>query len=116
MCGIAGAVWTDRAAPIEQETLERMTDMLAHRGPDGRGFYTNTVRLPAFENGAVHVALGHRRLSIIDREGGQQPMTNEDETVWIVFNGEIYNFRELRRRLEGSGHTFRTNCDTEVLV
>lgn len=115
MCGITGAVWTDRAAPLEQDVLERMTDLLAHRGPDGRAFYSATARFPSHD-AATSVALGHRRLSIIDLAGGRQPMSNEDGAVWIVFNGEIYNFRDLRRRLEGAGHVFRTNSDTEVLV
>ena len=82
-----------------------MTDRLAHRGPDG---------------GAVHrsdwFALGHRRLAIIDRAGGEQPLTNEDRSVWIVFNGEIYNHHELRNDLEGRGHRFRTRSDTEAIV
>lgn len=82
-----------------------MTDALAHRGPDGDGFYLNT-----------HVALGHRRLSIIDRDAGAQPMSNETGTIWVVFNGEIYNHRELRRQLIGKGHRFATACDTEVIV
>ncbi len=82
-----------------------MADSLAHRGPDGSGFFR--------EQG---IGLAHRRLSIIDLEGGEQPMSNEDQTVHVVFNGEIYNFRRLRRDLESAGHTFRTGSDTEVLV
>lgn len=116
MCGITGAVWTAESSAIEPDVLDRMTDVLAHRGPDGRGIYTSeTLHLPS-RSGPVRVALGHRRLSIIDRAGGAQPLANEDETVWIVFNGEIYNFQELRHRLEGAGHRFRGHSDTEVLV
>ncbi|MBL9125286.1 MAG: asparagine synthase (glutamine-hydrolyzing) [Planctomycetaceae bacterium] len=116
MCGITGAVWTSAASAIEPEVLARMTDVLTHRGPDGRGVYTSCVQQLSPATGSVRVALGHRRLSIIDRVGGAQPLANEDETVWIVFNGEIYNFQELRHRLEGAGHTFRGHSDTEVLV
>jgi asparagine synthase (glutamine-hydrolysing) len=82
-----------------------MADALAHRGPDGQGFFSD-----------AGVALGHRRLAIIDREGGEQPMTNEDRSVWIVFNGEIYNHAELRALLTARGHQFRTHSDTEVIV
>jgi len=113
MCGITGAVWNDRGQPLERATLERMTAVLRHRGPDDQGLYTQQTHLAA---GRISVALGHRRLSIIDLGGGHQPLSNEDGSVWVVFNGEIYNFAALRRRLEGSGHRFRTNSDTEVLV
>lgn len=116
MCGITGAVWTAESAAIEPDVLDRMTDVLIHRGPDGRGIYTSTVRRLPPRSGAIGVALGHRRLSIIDRAGGAQPLANEDETVWLVYNGEIYNFTELRRRLEGSGHRFHGHSDSEVLV
>ena len=115
MCGIAGAIWTADAPPVDQHVLERMTDMLAHRGPDGRGFYTSHVARPTSSRG-VHVGLGHRRLSIIDMASGQQPLSNEDGSVWVTFNGEIYNFLALRQRLEAAGHAFRTHSDTEVLV
>jgi asparagine synthase (glutamine-hydrolysing) len=90
---------------VEMDRLRLITDLLAHRGPDGEGFY----QAPA-------LGLGHRRLSIIDIEGGHQPMSNEDGTVWIVFNGEIYNYPELRKQLRARGHTFRTNSDTEAIV
>ncbi len=105
MCGIAG--FTSRRAEAEkQPILKRMTDAIAHRGPDGEGFYTD-----------AQVALGHRRLSILDIEGGKQPMFNEDGSVVCVFNGEIYNFMELRKELTAAGHTFATDhSDTEVLV
>jgi asparagine synthase (glutamine-hydrolysing) len=116
MCGIAGAVWTEQGAGIDAMCLERMTDVLAHRGPDGRGFFSFETDRIASPHGKVQVALGHRRLSIIDRAGGHQPLSNEDGTVWVVFNGEIYNYRALRLRLEGSGHVLRTASDTEVLV
>lgn len=116
MCGIAGAIWTSSAEPIDEAGLRRMTDVLVHRGPDGEGFYSTSIALPRGRGEQTFVALGHRRLSIIDRAGGQQPMANEDGSVWVTYNGEIYNFRELRRRLEGGGHVFRSDCDTEVLV
>ncbi len=83
-----------------------MTRTLVHRGPDGEGY----------EYPAPHVGFGHRRLSIIDLEGGRQPLSNEDGTVWITFNGEIFNYRELREELEAKGHTFKTASDTEVIV
>ena len=82
-----------------------MTDTLVHRGPDDEGFYVSGP-----------VGLGHRRLSIIDLEGGHQPIANEDETVWVVFNGEIYNFADLHDDLVKKGHTFKTRSDTEVIV
>lgn len=109
MCGIAGAVWTSKAPPLGPETLERMTTLLRHRGPDDQGAYYDRADWGG-------VALGHRRLSIIDLQGGHQPLANEDESVWTIFNGEIYNFEELRRQLKSQGHRFRTRCDTEVLV
>ncbi len=104
MCGIAGFVNCDGVA-ADRELLRRMTEALAHRGPDGDGFYVNGP-----------VGLGHRRLSIIDLKGGGQPMANEDESVWVSYNGEIYNEPELRERLLARGHIFRTACDTECLV
>ncbi len=104
MCGIAGIVNFD-GAPVAEEILRTMTEAMAHRGPDGSGARTF---------GAV--GLGHRRLSIIDVEGGAQPMSNEDGSVWIVFNGEIYNHLELRGELEAKGHLFKTHCDTESII
>lgn len=104
MCGIAGILKMD-GSPVEPGRIATMTRQLAHRGPDGEGF---------LERGPV--ALGHRRLSIIDLDGGQQPMSNEDGQVWVTFNGEIYNFRELRSQLERTGHRFESRCDTEVIV
>ncbi|MDR0706043.1 MAG: asparagine synthetase B, partial [Planctomycetaceae bacterium] len=106
MCGICGAVWSEPSKAINGTTLDVMTDILQHRGPDDRGTF--------LQQG---IALGHRRLAIIDlTPSGLQPMPNEDETVWIVFNGEIYNFEQLRRELISCGHHFRSESDTEVLV
>ena len=102
MCGICGVVSTLQPDP---KLVQRMTDRLAHRGPDGAGtFYDN------------HAALGHTRLAIIDTEGGAQPMGNEDQTLWITFNGEIFNYIELAEELRAAGHVFRTATDTEVIV
>jgi asparagine synthase (glutamine-hydrolysing) len=104
MCGIAGFVNRD-GEPADRGVLARMTTTLVHRGPDGEGLYLDG---PA--------ALGHRRLSIIDLAGGAQPMSNEDGTVWVTYNGELYNELELRRQLEARGHVYRTDSDTESLV
>jgi asparagine synthase (glutamine-hydrolysing) len=116
MCGITGAIWTDTAAAIAPDVLARMTDVLRHRGPDDAGFYRSDFHLRPGYGPVPGVALGHRRLAIIDVAGGHQPLANEDGSVWITFNGEIYNHRELRKRLEGSGHRFRTHSDTETIV
>src|SRR5215471_13435657 len=105
MCGIAGIVGSDRSHPADVREISRMCRTIAHRGPDDEGIHV-----------AGHVGLGMRRLSIIDLSTGRQPIHNEDRTVWIVFNGEIYNFAELRTRLESRGHRFYTNTDTEVIV
>ena len=106
MCGIGGKLYLDPARPVEPEVLERMSAVLAHRGPDDAGTYCQ---------GAV--GLVHRRLSIIDLSpAGHQPMANEDGTVWIVFNGEIYNFLELQPALARRGHVFRSKTDTEVIL
>ncbi len=104
MCGISGIYGFD-GAPADIGHLQRMTDALAHRGPDGDGRYLQH-----------NVGLGHRRLSIIDLDGGAQPLANENGTVHVVFNGEIYNFVELRAELEQAGHRFKTRSDTEVIV
>jgi len=104
MCGICGIVDFD-GCPVDAKTIHRMADTLWHRGPDGAGYH--------FE---PHVGLGHRRLSIIDIDNGRQPISNEDETIWTVFNGEIYNYLDLRSQLQSKGHIFRTNSDTEVIV
>ena len=105
MCGICGAVWGDPGRALTEERLGAMMDRIVHRGPDDSGVYRDN-----------HAALGFRRLSIVDLAGGHQPLSNEDGTVWTAFNGEIYNFPELRRRLEAKGHTLRSSGDTEVLV
>jgi asparagine synthase (glutamine-hydrolysing) len=108
MCGICGAVWNEPSKLIHRTTLETMTHLLRHRGPDDSGTFLQQDR---------GIALGHRRLSIIDLSPlGRQPMSNENETIWIVFNGEIYNFESLRSQLIQHGHHFRSNSDTEVLV
>lgn len=105
MCGITGVCGTDVHKPIARELVVRMSNTLRHRGPDGDGVYV-----------APGIGLGHRRLSIIDVEGGDQPIWNEDKSVVIVFNGEIYNFKELRKELISRGHKFSTKSDTEVIV
>ncbi len=116
MCGITGGVWTDARKALDAPTLARMVDVLAHRGPDGQGKLQSGVGLRPGREAMPGVALGHRRLAILDLPGGGQPMSNEDETVWVVFNGEIYNHQLLRQKLEEAGHRFRSDCDTEVLV
>ena len=104
MCGIAGIVkWDGR--PVAEDDVRAMCQAMVHRGPDEEGVYLG-----------AGVGLGMRRLSIIDLEGGQQPISNEDGSIWVVFNGEIYNHRELRRQLTRGGHTFRTASDTETIV
>ncbi|APW61483.1 asparagine synthase (glutamine-hydrolyzing) [Paludisphaera borealis] len=105
MCGICGAVWNDAGEALGEDRLTAMMDRIVHRGPDDSGVYRDD-----------HAALGFRRLAIVDLAGGHQPLSNEDGTVWTVFNGEIYNFQELRHRLEAKGHTLRSKGDTEVLV
>ncbi len=116
MCGITGAVWTDPEKALQRDTLQRMTEVLRHRGPDDEGTYLSDFRLRGGRDAIPGVALGHRRLAIIDVAGGHQPLSNEDGSVWVVFNGEIYNFPQLRRRLEGGGHRFSTRSDTETIV
>ncbi len=105
MCGIAGII--DRSEPDPGGALGRMLARIVHRGPDGEGTHVSN---------SDGLAIGMRRLSIIDLEGGTQPIWNEDRTVAVIFNGEIYNYVELRRELETKGHVFRTHSDTEVLV
>jgi asparagine synthase (glutamine-hydrolysing) len=106
MCGIAGVFdWGGLPEPRRSELLAAMTRTLVHRGPDDEGYFLDP-----------DVGLGFRRLSIIDLAGGHQPLSNEDGTVWVVFNGEIYNYRDLTRELEAKGHVFRTRSDTEAIV
>src|SRR5438105_1817731 len=103
MCGIFGAFSLESTMAAEHEVLGRMGDLLFHRGPDGAGVYTDRG-----------LGMGMRRLSIIDLGTGQQPLSNEDGSVWVIFNGEIYNYRELRAELVAKGHRFSTASDTEV--
>ena len=105
MCGICGSAWLDPDPGMPADSLVRMTDRLVHRGPDDSGTHRDG-----------NVALGFRRLAIVDLPGGHQPLANEDGTIWTVFNGEIYNFAQLRHRLEARGHALRSSGDTEVLV
>src|SRR5215467_870729 len=105
MCGICGQYNFVTGAPVDAQAIKRMADAIAHRGPDDEGQYI-----------AGSIGLGFRRLSIIDLEGGHQPMSDDDGSVWVVFNGEIYNFPELKSELQSHGHVFRTNSDTEVIV
>jgi asparagine synthase (glutamine-hydrolysing) len=105
MCGICGYFEPGRTSIIDRGLIKSMADTLAHRGPDGEGVYVGPG-----------IGLGHRRLSIIDVATGQQPLANEDETVWISFNGEIYNYEELNKRYLSTGHQFRTRSDTETIV
>ena len=102
MCGICGKY---SQTGVQAEEVRGMLRAMAHRGPDDEGLYVNG-----------HIGIGNRRLSIIDLPGGHQPISNEDETVWTVYNGEIYNYRQLRQELERKGHVFRTHSDTEVIV
>jgi asparagine synthase (glutamine-hydrolysing) len=105
MCGICGKLYFDIEQRVDPAQLDRMMGALSHRGPDGQGKYL-----------AGRVGLGHTRLAIIDLSTGDQPMTNEDETIWLVYNGEVYNFGELREELIGKGHKFRSTSDTEVII
>ncbi len=105
MCGICGKLNFDQNAGIDPALIPAMLNTIRHRGPDDEGTYS-----------ARHIALGHRRLSIIDLKSGHQPLSNEDGTVWIVFNGEIYNFQELRAFLLSKGHVFKTQTDTETII
>src|SRR5687767_14798558 len=105
MCGIAGRLNFDPSHLVSHDQLLAMTTTLTHRGPDAAGYYNR-----------LGVGLGHRRLSIIDLSTGDQPLANEDSTVWVVFNGEIYNFADVRDDLQRAGHRFRTHADTEVIV
>ncbi len=129
MCGIAGACWSADGQPLSVDELARMLSVLVHRGPDDSGMFHSSQPHPRLVNASAPTgtqwqadgarggaALGQRRLSIIDLAGGHQPLSNEDGTVWITFNGEIYNYRELRPQLERQGHRFHTSSDTETIV
>jgi asparagine synthase (glutamine-hydrolysing) len=106
MCGINGIALDDRLGPrLSRSDLERMRDTMVHRGPDDHGLFI-----------AGNIGIGHRRLSIVDVAAGKQPMSNEDDTIHIVFNGEIYNHGDFRKHLEGRGHRYRTHCDTETIL
>src|SRR5436190_20116937 len=105
MCGIAGIVASDRLHADERARLALMRDVLTHRGPDDAGIYSDEA-----------AGLAHRRLSIVDLAAGHQPLSNEDGSIWVVFNGEIYNHAEIRPELEAHGHVYRTRCDTETIV
>lgn len=104
MCGICG-VFDFRGGAVQRDLVRKMSNAIRHRGPDGEGLYV-----------CGQIGLGHRRLSIIDLQGGNQPITNEDDSMAIIFNGEIYNFVELREELEKNGHVFKTRSDTEVIL
>src|SRR5580704_8005392 len=105
MCGICGQYNFGDRAPVFRWRIERMAASISHRGPDDEGYHI-----------AGPLGLGFRRLSIIDLTGGHQPMSDQEESIWVIFNGEIYNFQELKSELEGYGHVFRTKSDTEVIV
>ena len=105
MCGIAGIVAADRLQDGDWNRAERMRDIIAHRGPDGAGLHVDD-----------QAALAHRRLSIVDLAGGHQPLANEDNTIWVSYNGEIYNHASVRPTLEAAGHRYRTRSDTEMIV
>src|SRR5487761_2214590 len=105
MCGIAGLIYSDKERQTDPAILKKMTSSLYHRGPDDEGFLMDH-----------NVALGFRRLSIIDLSTGHQPLSNQDESVWIVFNGEIYNYQEQREILLKKGYQFKTSTDTEVIL
>ncbi len=105
MCGICGQFNFERQEPVQRRVIEAMTRSITHRGPDDEGYFT-----------AGPLGFGFRRLSIIDLSGGHQPMSDQEESVWVVFNGEIYNFHQLKRELESFGHVFRTKSDTEVII
>src|SRR5437588_9031473 len=105
MCGICGQLNFARNEPVEPDTIRQMTESIRHRGPDDEGYLISGP-----------LGFGFRRLSIIDLAGGHQPMSDAEETVWVIFNGEIYNFKELRAELEKRGHRFGTKSDTEVII
>src|SRR5262245_39244190 len=106
MCGIAGIFHADNTA-VDEALLKRMCNSLSHRGPDGDGVFVDQHH---------HVGLGHRRLSIVDLATGGQPMSSEDQQIWLIFNGEIYNYPDLKQELKAKGYHFRTTSDTEVII
>src|SRR5258707_6902685 len=108
MCGIFGVLnFGSSATPVDEPTLRGMADPMAHRGPDADGYYVSPDH---------QLGLGFRRLSIVDLTTGDQPMSNEDDSLWLVFNGEIYNHADQRPHLEARGHRFRSRCDAEVIL
>ena len=112
MCAICGIIdWGRRRGEVRESLIRKMCQVVRHRGPDDEGIHVDQSG-----EGRISLGLGHRRLSIIDLETGHQPMTNEDQSAWIVANGEVYNFQELARDLKARGHVFRTRTDTEVIL
>ena len=106
MCGIVGKYNFSTGEKVSSELLKSMCDTIEYRGPDDSGVHTDG-----------HIGLGHRRLSILDLSTlGHQPMASKDESIWITYNGEIYNFQSLKKDLEAKGYTFASNCDTEVII
>jgi asparagine synthase (glutamine-hydrolysing) len=105
MCGICGIAYADQRRPVAKSRIEAMCDSLSHRGPDDSGVHLDG-----------NVGLGHRRLSIVDLAGGHQPMANEDESIWISYNGEVYNHADFRSALTARGHRYRSRCDTEAII
>ena len=105
MCGICGIYYFDASQTVVRDQIDKMNDMMVHRGPDAAGIFIHN-----------NIGMGHRRLKIIDLEGGIQPMYSEDHNIVVVFNGEIYNFKEIRLKLESKGYKFQTNSDTEVII
>ncbi len=105
MCGICGQYYFKEKHPVSLQAIKKMNDTITHRGPDDEGYHISES-----------LGLGFRRLSIIDLSGGHQPMSDQEKSVWVIFNGEIYNFPSLKKELEGFGHVFRTRSDTEVII